>query len=69
MRFILFAGTNFYPDGGWCDYAGAFESVEAAKQALDTSYNDWAHVVDLTTGEMVVTFLSHTKRWSDEHET
>jgi hypothetical protein len=31
-RYLLFRGSDYYPRGGWEDYAGAFPSVEAAVQ-------------------------------------
>jgi hypothetical protein len=42
--YLLFAGDDYYPDGGWEDYRGAFGSVESAKAAVRPS-DDWAHVV------------------------
>lgn len=48
-NFLLFAGCSFYPDGGWIDYRGSFdtqdEAIEYAKK-LEASV-DWWHVVNL----------------------
>jgi len=51
-RYALFAGDYYYPSGGWNDFRGSFETVEAAVDAVAPHY-DWYHVVDLTTGELV----------------
>ena len=48
MRYLLFAGDAYYPQGGWWDFVGAFGSVEKAKEAkggVRRAY-DWAHIVD-----------------------
>lgn len=54
--YILFAGADYYPSGGWRDVVGSFTSVEEAiKVALqreaDREYPkyDWWQVVDLDT--------------------
>lgn len=55
-RFLLFAGSNYYPAGGWQDFRGDFDTVEEAKDYLlynpDTERN-WWHVIDATTGAAV----------------
>ncbi len=58
MRFLLFVGSAYYPDGGADDLAGAFESVEAATTSAPAiGPRDWAHVLDLETLRIVA--------WSD----
>jgi hypothetical protein len=54
-RYALFAGEDHYPKGGWMDFVGAFDDVEAAVAAfLDPDDdNEWFNVVDLTTGKIV----------------
>lgn len=47
MRYITFGGWNYYPDGGWEDYQGSFETLSEACGALATQQYDWWHVVDL----------------------
>lgn len=52
-RFLLFCGSNYYPDGGWHDYAGDFETLDQATTEAErsTSFDhrfDWWHVVDTT---------------------
>lgn len=43
--YLLFAGCNFYPEGGWGDFAGIYDSKEDCLRALaDLSY-DWWHIV------------------------
>ena len=62
-RFALFAGSNYYPSGGWADFEGSFDSVEEAQKFVfshDDEHRarygtpfplyDWAQAVDLTDG-------------------
>jgi hypothetical protein len=56
-RFLLFSGDDFYPNGGWDDFSGDFDTVEAARTAApetDDIYEPkWWHIVDLTTMQKV----------------
>lgn len=49
-RFLLFAGSNFYPEGGWRDFRGSFDTVAEAQNAacaLAEEFGiDWHHIVD-----------------------
>lgn len=58
VMFILFAGDQHYPCGGWNDYRGMFstldEAIVAGKQRLANGC-DWAHVVNYST--RAVTYL------------
>ena len=56
-RYLLFAGHDYYPNGGWSDFHNDFNDLEQAKEmALDLlskhSY-DWTQVVDTTIGRQV----------------
>jgi hypothetical protein len=52
-RFVLFAGHNYYPNGGWDDFQGSFDTLEDAESFNQTISSDWWHIIDLTTGEDV----------------
>ena len=41
--YYLFAGEWYYPLGGYRDFQGAFETLEAA--AIAAAPFDWAHIV------------------------
>jgi hypothetical protein len=47
--YALFAGSNFYPSGGWEDFKGYFSSVANAKLWLQknepNAHHMWAHIV------------------------
>lgn len=50
---LLFAGSCFYPSGGWEDFRGYFNSVEEAKKFLidnwesfDICCSPWMHIVE-----------------------
>jgi hypothetical protein len=52
-RFMLFAGSTYYPEGGWKDYIGSFDSILEATERLVQSKTygdmlsfDWYHIVD-----------------------
>ena len=32
-RFLAFAFTDYYPEGGWFDFIGAFDTIEDASAA------------------------------------
>jgi hypothetical protein len=62
-RYLLFAGFNYYPCGGWDDFIGSFDTQEeATKAGVSRKANieryaggcaDWFQVVDSHTGEKV----------------
>jgi hypothetical protein len=45
--YLVFAGSNYYPSGGWRDYLGTFNSEnEALKAIANLSYSvDWWQIV------------------------
>lgn len=62
--FALFAGEVYYPQGGWDDLVGVFESFQEAlvrceqgplgEDGEEGEFGfDWAHVVDLASREIV----------------
>lgn len=67
VPFLLFEGDDYYPQGGWLDYAGAFETLEAAQAAKsERKYEGgWAHVVDSRSG-VVVSFKDRRGPWHAE---
>lgn len=54
-RYMLFAGGDYYPAGGWKDFQGDFDTYAAAKEALGKWLDDpknhegvsgvWWHIV------------------------
>jgi len=46
-KYALFAGTMYYPAGGWCDFKGYFTSREDALIYMlnEGATFDWAHLV------------------------
>jgi len=53
-KIMLFAGNNYYPEGGWEDFRGEYDSIEEAKKVLLRDFKDkfgilsdgWAHFVE-----------------------
>ena len=54
-RYLVFAGEDYYPAGGWGDFIEAFASHEdaASKAAECEERGDWSQVVDLERMEEV----------------
>jgi hypothetical protein len=58
-RYLLFVGTDYYPEGGWDDFVAAFPDQAAADAEgirMTTEPNNrgtWWHVVDLSTLKIV----------------
>ncbi len=65
-RFLVFAGSNYYPKGGWDDFRGAHDTLEEAKTAILDSLvspmsnpkyaptHDWCHIIDVQLQQRVV---------------
>jgi hypothetical protein len=72
-RLALFAGDDYYPAGGGKDFRTLVSSVAEARRWLDGlgdergDDHDWAHVLDLGTGEVVaewhVLYDVEPKQW------
>jgi hypothetical protein len=56
-RYALFAGSWYYPAGGWDDLIGIYDTIEEAAAVAaakdDPAMSFWFHVVDLTSGKTV----------------
>ncbi len=65
-QYLLFAGDDYYPDGGANDLIGGFASVDAAVSAHDPKRfrydGGWANILQVSTQEIVRTFDRGT--WS-----
>jgi hypothetical protein len=54
-QFLLFAGDDYYPCGGWSDLIGDHDTADDALSALmdlpiHTTSGQWAQIVDTVTG-------------------
>lgn len=56
-KYLVFAGHNYYPSGGWDDFISSHssldEAIDAAKKEKEMEAYDWWHVVDFETGSIV----------------
>jgi hypothetical protein len=60
---LVFSGYDYYPEGGWRDAAGTYETLEKAKRSIELTAcdhvtgranpYDWCHVIDARDGETV----------------
>jgi hypothetical protein len=59
-HFLVFAGSRFYPGGGWRDFhsahATAEGAIETAKQLVIGRARDWSHVTDVDANKEVKVF-------------
>lgn len=46
MKYMVFAGSCYYPRGGWLDFQGFFDGYEAALELAKSLNKDWWHIVD-----------------------
>jgi hypothetical protein len=49
-RYLMFRGDVYYPLGGWSDFVGAFDSVDAAleeNKRFPKPPGHWFQIVDL----------------------
>jgi hypothetical protein len=53
-RYLLFGGDIYYPTGGWDDFAGDFDTADAATAEGYRRKFDWFHVIDRETLNRVV---------------
>lgn len=48
-EFLVFCGNEYYPNGGWNDYKGGFDSIEEAiefcEKIMKDEHFDWGQVV------------------------
>ncbi len=52
-RFVLFAGSDYYPSGGWDDFRSSHDTIEEAIAAAALPHRwgtDWWQVVDIQNG-------------------
>lgn len=55
-RYLLFAYSTYYPNGGWNDFKGDFATVEEAYNTWHSDYSDNYenyNIVDSQTGKVV----------------
>ena len=53
MSYLLFAGSEHYPRGGWKDFRSRHGSLVLALESAANAECDWWHIIDLDTGEIV----------------
>lgn len=70
MAYLLFAGADYYPDGGARDLKGKFDTIDLAIEAHDPCEFDyeggWANVLCLDSMRIVKSFWRGTWIESDE---
>ena len=46
-RYLIFAGADYYPAGGWGDFVGDFDTLEEAIAKAKTLGSNWKEIIDL----------------------
>jgi len=62
--YLLFYGMTYYPNGGWEDFQGSFDTLEEAKAAVPAigqGYPGWGHIVH--DGAIVTAFYDDEQEW------
>lgn len=75
-RYLLFAGVNYYANGGMGDYEGDFDSLDMAQEAGDNligtgaqyRYIEWAQILDLETKKTWTTGWTLNGHWENRDE-
>jgi hypothetical protein len=68
MKWLIFAGDNYYPRGGWDDYVSSAGSLEEALDfaALLLKSWDWVHAVELESGMQIDVQKAARDQFADE---
>ena len=61
-RYLVFAGFNYYPSGGWDDFVDAFSTLEEAQASAISCQSrgesggsfDWVQIVDCETRDKII---------------
>lgn len=59
MRYMLFAGYNYYPQGGMNDFISSYDTMVKAIEAL-TGRHAWFNVLDTETGKVYEHYEART---------
>lgn len=70
-RFLLFSNIEFYPNGGWGDFGGDFDSIsEAQEHAKKTVIDEWFEIVDTRIKKIIstATYENGKLKWEYRYE-
>jgi len=45
-KYVIFSGDIYYPEGGFHDYSGSYDTLAEAMQSVAKSTVDWWQIVD-----------------------
>ncbi|MBY0438776.1 MAG: hypothetical protein K2W80_11330 [Burkholderiales bacterium] len=68
MSYLLFAGEDYYPEGGAWDLQGRFDTIDAAIAGHDARFDyngGWANVLCLNSLKIVKVFGPDGEAWRD----
>ena len=53
MKYLLFGGEYYYPDGGWNDFLGHGKELDVLSNSECLKNKDWWHIIEIKTGDKV----------------
>ena len=67
-RYLVFAGDDHYPGGGWKDFRGDTDTMVEATDLVIGCRLDWHEIVDTDTMEVVlpIDYAKHGLDWDDK---
>ena len=65
-KYLLFAGNQYYPNGGAEDFIGFYDTVEHAQIA--SPRDDWAQIAEIVNGSLVIRHTYYDGKWTQEAE-
>jgi len=65
--YLLFAGENFYPEGGESDFIGSFDSLDECESVYkEGTLYEWASILEINTGKWYSDSKnSKTRNWKN----
>ena len=53
-RYAVFAFEFYYPEGGWDDYLGNYETIDEAKASVKNEYKCKCQIIDLKSLKIIM---------------
>ena len=55
-RYLVFAGSDYYPCGGWEDFRSSHDTIKEAKESVVAAggKEDWWHILDIESSVTVM---------------
>ena len=64
-KYLLFAGSQYYPEGGASDFIGFYDTIQDAQIARPEDI-DWAHIAGVDGETLVIRYEYETATYGGE---